>query len=36
MYEILQMRHMTYDITKHFPKKHVLQLYDFLFVWNAN
>ena len=25
-----------YDITKHFPKKHVLQKYDFLFVWNAN
>ena len=30
------MQHMTYDIIKHFPKKHVLQKYDFLFVWNAN
>ena len=27
---------MTYDITKHSPKKHFLQKYDFLFVWNAN
>ena len=23
------MRHMTYDITKHSPKKHVIQKYDF-------
>ena len=30
------MRRMTYDITKHFLKKNVLQKYDFLFVWNAN
>ena len=27
---------MTYDITKHSPKKHFLQKCDFLFVWNAN
>ena len=27
---------MTYDITKQVPKKHFLQKYDFLFVWNAN
>ena len=26
---------MTYDITKHSPKKHFLQKCDFLFVWNA-
>ena len=30
------MRRMTYDITKQVPKKHFLQKYDFLFVWNAN
>ena len=30
------MRRMTYDITKHSPKKQFLQKYDFLFVWNAN
>ena len=30
------MGRMTYDITKHSPKKHFLQKYDFLFVWNAN
>ena len=27
---------MTYNITKHFPKKHVFRKYDFLFEWNAN
>ena len=34
--DILLLRRMTYDIKKPVVKKRVLQIYDFLFVWNLN